>query len=70
MADNAEEKIPEKPVVFAFAIREARDSQGNLIGYRVQSKNEGVADEFVITMMRTWLRAEEDSYHERFLNKH
>lgn len=54
---------------FVFAIIAQYSADGHLVDYALQSENEGVRKEMIFTLMRNWLRMEEDRYHADFVGK-
>jgi len=56
----------EKPLGFALGISPIQDEEGNTVSWHVQSKNFGIQQETVITLVRNWLRETEDDYHAQF----
>jgi len=59
----------DNPIIFAFAVHTVQRADGNPI-LSVYSENKGLPDEFVITLMRNWLKAYESAYHENFKKEH
>lgn len=59
----------EEQLGFIFVIEPITDLNGNIIDWYSRSENLGVRDEIILTMMRTWLRGEEDKYFNQMFNQ-
>ncbi len=54
-----------EPLMFSFGIVGVEDSSGRL-DFKVRIINRGIQDEVIITKLRTWLKAAEDIYSDKF----
>jgi hypothetical protein len=53
------------PIGFALAILPQLDFEGRIASYRVHAQN-NLQEEVVLTLVRAWLRREEDNHFEAF----
>jgi len=51
---------------FALGIKPQVNEKGEEIGFELKSGNNGLPDEVVITLVKHWLKAVEDNYHQKF----
>ena len=51
---------------FALLIQQSRDDDGNVLGYAIDTKETGIDEETIFTILRMWLRLEEDKYYAAF----
>ena len=55
----------ENPIGFALAIS-PKLIGGMVIGYTTYAENSNLQEEAIITLVKNWLKAFEDKYHEKF----
>ena len=54
------------PRTFVLAVTLGYTDDGSVVDYSMQSANQGIPDEIVLTLMQHWLRCEEDKYQSKF----